>query len=155
MGRAPPSLTSQQTSTKHSLISNQFETMDPQPTREGLPANRLNWLENLQPIGPNFLKIVPAPAAPMATIAGQTFKKQFYANFNNQDHIIGFTLSGAGYDINIPAGTNVEFASPGTFTSPDVTQWQSSRVLIADASAGYCTSDGTGFVKAGGGAPRP
>jgi hypothetical protein len=135
------------------IVFNNFETMDTQNTRYDLARERLAWLENLQPIGRNRLQTVPAPLAALATLTGETVQKFFYANYNNTDYIIAFTASGAGYQVNASTGAFVKFANAGTFTNPDMTQWQSARILIADPTAGYSTWDGTAFVTAGGVSP--
>jgi len=135
------------------IVFNNFETMDTQNARYDLARERFAWLENLQPIGRNRLLVVPAPLAALATIGGQTVQKLFFANYNNADFIIAFTVSGAGYQVNAATGVFVQFAPPATFSDPDMTQWKSERVLIADANSGYATWDGSVFVKKGGLSP--
>lgn len=136
------------------IVLNQFETMDTQNTRFDLARDRLAWLENLQPIGRNRLQIVPAALAAMATLTGEAVQKLFFANYNSTDYIIAFCASGAAYQVNAGSGSFVKFANAGTFSNADMTQWQSSRILIADPTVGYSTWDGTAFVKPGGVSPN-
>lgn len=141
------------TSQNKFLVFNEFETMDTQSARFDLPKKRAAWLENLQPIGPNRLQGVPGPLAALQTLTGETVQKFFYANYNGNDYIIAFAVSGAAYQVNASSGAAVKFAIAGTFSNADMTQWQSSRILIADASAGYSEWDGSVFVQPGGISP--
>jgi len=147
-------ITATQTATKDFLVFNKFDTMDTQRARPSLPLTRLAWCENLQILADNQLVVVDGANPPLTQIFGKQISAQFYANYNNHDYLICFTLDGAGYQVDIGTGAQVTIGGPGTFSSaPDVTQWQSARVLIADPIAGYCTWDGTVFTKAGGVAP--
>lgn len=139
-----------QTSATDFLVFNAFETMDTQRARQALPIHRLAWCENLQILADNQLKVVPGPNAALANIMGKQFTTQFYAFYNNTDYIIAFAADGSAYQIQINNGTAVQFAPPGTFsTAPDMTLWQSQRILIADPIAGYCTWDGSAFAQSG------
>ncbi len=133
--------------------------MNTQSSREALPANELAWCENLQIVGPNQLVSCQAPAAPIATLPGETIVSQWFANYTPPggiatDYIICFCQSGAGYQVNAITGAFVKFAVAGTFSNaPDMTVWSSQRILIADPTAGYCTWDGLTFVQSGGVSP--
>ncbi len=136
------------------LIFNKFVTMDTQQDRYDLARERAAWIENLQPIGENKLKGVSAAASSaLATLTGTT-SRMFYANYNSADFIIRFNTAGKADQVNASSGAVVNIAPNGTFsTTPDMTQWKSERILIADATAGYCEWDGTVFVKGGGVSP--
>jgi len=152
--RGGGAITSTQTATKEYLVFNKFETMDTQRARASLPPQRLAWCENLQILADNQLVAVDGPEPPLTQILGKLISTQVYANYNNNDYLICFTEDGAGYQVDISTGAQVTIGGPGTFSStPDVTQWQSQRVLIADPVAGYCTWDGTVFIKTGSVAP--
>jgi hypothetical protein len=120
--------------------------------RQSLPEKKLAWCENLQPIGPNNIKTVPAPATPLHTINGKTITKQFYFNFGQStDYVIDITSDGGGYATTNPGAVTTQFAPNGTFSpTPDMTQWGTSALLIADSVAGYCVWNGTVFVTKGG-----
>lgn len=143
------------------LVFNKFETMDTQNARYDLSRDRAAWMENLQPIGTSRLQVVPAPLLPsLSTLVGETVTVAFYANYPHAiggsplDHLIVFAQSGAAYEVHLTNGLVTQFATAGTFSAtPDATQWQSARVLIADSVAGYCTWDGQAFVKPGGVSP--
>lgn len=141
---------------KNYLVYQGFESMDTQQARIGLQDNRLAWCENQQIIGPNDLFTVPGPAkTALLTIPNETITLSFYANYNNSDLLIAFCQSGAAYQVAVGSGTSVKFAAAGTFSAnPDCTTWASQRILIADPTAGYCTWDGTAFVKSGGISPN-
>lgn len=150
-----PPLAAQQQNTKEYLAFRAFQTMDTQSIREALPPERLAWCENLQIVGPNNLIACNGPSAPIHNILGETILSQFSSNYNNTDFIICFAQSGAGYQVNALTGATVQIAPPNTFsTAPDMTTWQSQRILIADATAGYCEWDGSVFVKQGGISPQ-
>ena len=131
--------------------------MATQYDRHGLPEKKAAWLENVQPVGPNNLLTVPAPAASaLSSLAGETIVKQYYFNFGSSvDYVINFCASGAAYAVTNPGGTVTKFANAGTFSStPDATQLGTSRLLMADAQAGYCTWDTHTFVQQGGVSPN-
>lgn len=132
-----------------------FEGMSTQVDRHALPENKLNWCENLQPIGPNNLVVVGNPAATLTTLSGETITRQFFEPINGIDYLICFCVSGAAYAVNLADGSQIKFANAGTFsTKPDVTNWNRQRILMADATAGYSTWDGTLFVHEGGVSPN-
>lgn len=138
----------QRSQTKFIVFEN-FEKMNTQSLRQSLSEKELAWLENLQPIAPNNLTCVPAAAAALTNIA-QTSLLMFYADIGGTDYIIVFTTAGSAYAVNLGNGASTKFAADATFSSaPDVTTWQASRILINDSTAGYCTYDGTLFVKQG------
>lgn len=137
------------------LVFQDFEGMNTQSGREGLSKKQLAWLENLQPYAPNWLLAVPAPSAALAMLTGETVLKLFYATFASVDWIIAFCQSGAAYGVNIASGNATKFAAAGTFSAvPDCTQFASSRLLIFDPAAGYCTWNGSVFVQQGGVSPQ-
>src|SRR5271170_2796039 len=126
------------------IVFENFEKMNTQSIRQSLSEKELAWLENLQPIAPNNLTVVPGPAAAALATIGETISTMFYAALNGVDYFVAFTTAGSGYLVNIATGAVGQFAPDGTFSSqPDVTTWQASRLLIADSIAGYTTFDGT------------
>jgi hypothetical protein len=143
----------QQRSQQKFIVFDNFEKMNTQAAREALSENEASWIENLQPIGRNNLKTVPAPLPAIATLTGATVAKMFFANIGNVDYLIAFTTAGAGVAINAVSGGTTTFAADGTFSDPDCTQWESERILIYDQTAGYTTWDGTVFVEEGGLSP--
>lgn len=145
----------QQTERKKWAIFGEFETMDTEPARIACPPKRLPWAENLLIIGPNDLRAVPGVGDTLATLTGETITARYYAYFNLTDYIVAFCASGAAYTVNVANGAKVNFAVAGTFTpTPDLTQWEDQRILIADTQAGYCTYDGTLFIAEGGVSPN-
>src|ERR1700685_697815 len=134
------------------IVFEQFEKMNTQSVRQALNEKELAWLENLQPIAPNNLTTVPAPNGATSSIV-ETIYRQFYANLGTVDYIVSFTTVGSGWSTNIATGVSQRFASPGTFTNPDLTTWQSQYVLINDPTSGYAVWNGTVFVRQGGISP--
>lgn len=153
-----PAQGSQKFQSKDVIVFNQMDGMSTQSVRQDLPEKKAAWMENLQPIAPNNLVCTPAAKAALAdlTAQGETTTKMYYFNFGQStDYIIVFCASGAAYTVTNPGGTKVKFANAATFsTTPDVTQWGTQRILIADATAGYCTYDTTVFVRYGGVSPN-
>ena len=144
----PPPGQAQRAASKF-IVFEQFEKMNTQSVRQALSEKELSWDENLQPIAPNNLTTVPAPL-PALTSISETIVSQFYANLGTVDYIISFTTVGSGWATNIATSVSTRFASPGTFTNPDMTVWQSSVIIINDPTSGYSAWNGTVFVKAGG-----
>lgn len=151
-----PDVGAQQRASQKFLIFAKWEKTNTRLARESLPETDAAWLENIQPVGDNNLVPVPAQLAPQATLpGGETTLVLFPANINNIDYLIDFTTAGAGFAINIATNAVTQFAPDGTFsTAPDCTVYAGQRLLIADATAGYCTWDGTAFVKSGGVSPN-
>ena len=147
---------SQQFQDKDIIVFSEFNGMNTQSDRHDLDEKKAAWMENLQPIGPNNLLSVPAPAAALKTIAGETITKQYYFNYTDgTDYIIAFTASGAGYAVTNPGAVQTKFANSGTFSAtPDCTQWGTSVLLIADSIAGYCSWNSIVFVQYGGVSPN-
>lgn len=152
----PAAVGSEQRAASKFIVFEQFEKMNTQGVRQSLKESEVAWLENLQPIAPNNLPVVPGPSkTPLAVIPSSSVNTtEFYAVLNGVDYLFTFTASGAGYSVNIATGVINQFAGPGTFSPfPDVTTWRANRILIYDIVAGYCTYDGTVFVKSGGVSP--
>jgi hypothetical protein len=144
----------QQQQVSHVITFDRMEKMNTKNLRQSLQENEVAWMENLQPIAPNNLQVVPAALAAIANISGTT-SKMFPANIGAIDYIIVFTTNGAGIAINAANGVVTTFAAAATFTNPDMTVYASQRILIMDTSAaGYSTWDGTLFVKGGGISPN-
>jgi hypothetical protein len=145
----------QQRSQTKFIVFENFEKMNTQSIRQSLSEKELAWLENLQPIAPNNLVTVLAPAAAALATITETVSTIFYADLMGVDYFVVFTTAGSGYLINIATGNVNHFAPDNTFSSqPDVTTWQASRLLIADSKAGYTTFDGTLYVNQGGVSPN-
>lgn len=141
---------------KDMLVFSQLDGMNTQSDRHDLDMKKAAWMENLQPIGPNNLLCVFAPAAALVQLTGEVVTKQYYFDFGaNVDYVINFCASGAAYAVTNPGATVTKFAPTGTFSiSPDATQLGTSRLLIADPKAGYCTWDTFAFVSYGGVSPN-
>lgn len=132
-----------------------FEKMNTKVARQNLPENQVAWMENLQPIAPNQLLTVPAPAAALATVTGKTVTRQFQANIGNTDYVIFFATDGSATAVNANSGAQTTFATAATFSNtPDMVVFASQRLLIMDPTGGYATWDGTLFVKSGGISPN-
>src|ERR1700674_402343 len=101
---------SEQRSQTKFIVFENFEKMNTQSIRQSLSEKELAWQENLQPIAPNNLAVVPAPAsAPFATIT-ENFKTEFYASIGGIDYVVGFTTVGGGWVVNLMTGFANQFA---------------------------------------------
>lgn len=140
---------------KDIIVFSKLDGMNTQSDRHDLAEDKAAWMENLQPIGPNNILCVPAPAASAATLVGETITEEFFAPINGIDYMICFCQSGAAYAVKLSDGSQQKFANAGTFSPhPDMTVWDLSRILIADPVNGYSTWDGTVFVSGGGVSPN-
>lgn len=140
---------------KDIIVFSKFDGMNTQSDRHDLAEEKAAWMENLQPIGPNNVLCVGAPKTATAHLTGETIAEEFFAPINGVDYMICFCTSGAAYAVKLSDGTKTKFANSGTFSSsPDMTIWNLSRILIADATSGYSTWDGNAFVQSGGVSPN-
>lgn len=168
MARLPQRARTQQPHTggtpgpRQQIIFTNLPKMNTRVMRQNLSENEAAWLENLQPIAGNYLKIVPAPLNfALATLSGKTVARMFPtallsdpANPNSPliDYVIYFATDGSGTAVRADNGQAIQFAGPGTFsTTPDMTTWSDERILIADPIAGYATWDGVTFSSGIGG----
>ena len=140
------------------IVFENFEKMNTQSVRQALSEKELSWLENLQPIAPNNLTTVPGPLAAITSIS-ETITAQYFANIGTEDWIISFTSVGSGWATSLLSNQSLRIASPGTFTNPDATVWQSQYLLINDPTAGYSAwrftqALGGLFVRQGGVSPN-
>lgn len=137
-----------QLETKKYISFLDFETMDTEPQRQALSPKRLHWLENCIMLANNDSRAVPGQGSVLATITGETISVWYYAFVDGVDYIIAFTTVGKAWAVNQATGVKTNFAS-GFSDQADVTQWEDDRILIGDATKGYCTWDGTLFIAEG------
>lgn len=113
--------------------------------RVAIDDNELAWLENAITIGKGAIQILPAPAAPVASIAAGIVS------------LWGFVLAGVPVMISVNADGSMSQITPGgavTAVAPaatvtaaaDLSIWQTSPILIVDPSTGYHKWDGTTFT---------
>lgn len=144
-----------QQTVSHYITFGDFKGMNTQSDRHALPENTPAWLENVQPIGPNNLAVVPGPAPTLATLPGETITRQFFAPFNGKNYEIDICASGNAYAVDLNNGSINKFVNFGSLNAQaDVTVWNSQRILIADPNIGYATWDGTVFARQGGVSPN-
>ena len=139
------------------VIFDSFEKMNTKVARQNLPAKQVAWMENLQPIAPNDLQTVPGAAASLTSGInfGSPTVRAFPANIGAVDYVIVFAANGACTAVNANNGALTLVAAAATFsTTPDMTTFASSRILIMDPTKGYATWDGTLFVGSGGISPN-
>ncbi|MBO0863556.1 MAG: hypothetical protein J2P16_00590 [Mycobacterium sp.] len=149
----------QQQSTQHQfIIFADQPKINTRVARQNLSEHEAAWMENLQPIAGNRLKIVPAPLpVPTAVLPGKTVSRMFHAALLADpldptgpliDYTIFFATDGSGTAIDATTGAVIPFAPPGTFSLvPDMTTWSDERILIIDPLAGYCSWDGVTFIQ--------
>jgi hypothetical protein len=133
-----------------------WKKMNTKVARQNLPDDQAAWIENLQPIAPNDMKLVPGPAATLFANAASTSNRLWSANINAVDYVITFYFTGAnaGTIEATNANTGASVVVGTGFTKPDLTVFASSRLLIMDPVKGYATWDGTLFVGSGGISPN-
>jgi hypothetical protein len=138
------------------ITFDRFEKMNTKPARQNLSEHEAGWMENLQPVEANDLKVVPAALAAISTVSGKVVTRMFPAAFSGIDYMIFFATDGSCTAVNLATGAQTTVAPASTFSStPDMTIFGSSRILIIDTTAaGYSTWDGTLFVESGGVSPN-
>jgi len=137
------------------IIFDDFAKMNTKVARQNLSEREVAWQENLQPIAGNDLAAVPGPATTLTTLAGKTVARRFSASIGTTDYIISFNTDGSCIAVNALTGAQSTVAAAATFsTTPDMTVFASSRILIMDKTGGYATWDGTLFVGSGGISPN-
>ena len=148
------------------LIFDKFKGMNTQAARWGLPDDEQAWLENLQPIALNKAFGVPAPAATLYSLTGETIVRQFgNIVIGTTQYMVHFCASGAAYATTmvgqspgfpVTGTAALRIAPAGTFatTGGDAVELNAQRLLIADTVAGYSTWDGSVFVRQGGVSPN-
>ena len=137
------------------IAMDHWKKMNTKLARQNLPEDELAWAENVQPIGANQWQATPGALAALTTLSGKTVSRLFPANIAGVDYIISFNTDGSAIQVNANTGVQTVIAAAATFsTAPDMTVFTSSRLLIADATSGYVTWDGTLFVKFGGLSPN-
>jgi len=142
---------------RQQIIFTNLPKMNTRVMRQNLSENEAAWIENLQPIAGNFLRIVPAPLFPLAELPTKIVTRMFHtailsnpANPNSPlvDYVIFFATDGSATAVRADTGDSIQFAPPGTFsTTPDMTTWINERILIIDPIAGYCDWDGVTFTQ--------
>src|SRR5215831_2540024 len=131
------------------MVFGAFEKLNTQEVRQGLKEQELSWVENLQPIAPNNWATVPGPGGPILSQA-QTITSQLFGVLNGVDYDVFFASTGAAFAFSQAHGLQT-IAPGGTFSqAPDMTSWEQDRFLFNDSQAGYCSWDGTIFIKVGG-----
>lgn len=145
-----------QRSTSKYIVFGGIDRINTRSARDALPEDQAAWLENLQPIAPNYLLSVPAAILLVAANPSlpYTFTRKFAANIGNTDYIIRFHSDGSASAFNTATLAVTPIAPAGTFSDPDMTVYASERILIIDPTAGYCTWDGTVFTRSGGVSPN-
>lgn len=132
-----------------------WKKMNTKVARQNLREDELAWAENLQPIGGNDWQTVPGDQAALTTIVGKTVARVFPASIGGVDYIIYFATDGSCTAVNANTGAQTAIAAAAFFsTTPDLTTFASSRILIMDPTGGYATWDGTLFVASGGLSPN-
>ena len=130
------------------IVFGEIQGINTRAARIGLDPRQAAWMENLQPIAPNKLQVVPHSLPPIIT-ESTPLLRAFFASINGIDWIILFQVDGSARAINLATNLPTIIAPAGTFALPDLTQWRNERVLIADPAAGYGTWDGSLFVNSG------
>lgn len=120
----------------------EFEKMNTKVARQNLSQKQAAWMENLQPIAPNNLQTVPAPATSISTVSGKTVARQFPATINGIDYIMFCSTDGNITAVNASNGTQNAIVTSSNIFSPDLIVFSSSILLIM-STAGYLGWNGT------------
>jgi len=116
-------------------------------SRTGMKDNELFASENVQPIGPGILQILPPPGPAVATIsAGIASIKGFSLKIGGAAVGRLITVNNDGSMSAIDPGTGIitVIGGPGTVTpAARTTMWQDTPLLIGDPTKGFFSWDGT------------
>lgn len=125
--------------------------MNTQAARYAIEDNEFAWLENIMPIGHGNLRSVGGPVDIGVTLAATCYWMK-HANLNNVDYMMCFCTNGSAYQVNLTTFAVTTIGAAGTFsgTSTDFDQWQNSLIVIADATKGIFSWDGTTLVQING-----
>lgn len=117
--------------------------------RPSLDEGEHAWLENFLPISPRTLTAVPGPDTTLLTIAGKhPSGRQWHMVVAGVNYLIVFVTEGELWAFNLDTGAAaVKISGAFVFSAPDVDQWKSDTIVIADPTSGYCTWDGTTFTQ--------
>lgn len=122
------------------LVFTQFGGMNVRSPRQSIRDDQFYWLENVQPIAPGNLPVIPAPSAALQTYAGLTVTYVFPANISGSDYIFSWYSDGSAYQTLASAPyTKTLVGAAGTFTSGGVAaaQWKNAGIVIIDSANGY------------------
>jgi hypothetical protein len=144
MSSAPPVHPQHRAPLPVSKMVDQFEGVNLRALRQSIGDQEFAWLENLQPIGNGNLRVVPAPSATLATIAG-TVVYSASANISGTDYIFTVMLNGAMY-VQPASGsfTPTQIATVGFSAKTVIAQWKNAGVVVIDPVNGYWDYNITG-----------
>lgn len=132
------------------LTLDQWKGLNAQAGRSAIDDQECFWLENLQPIGPGNLVMLPDNAAQIFSAASGATITCFYCYVRGaQRYAIVFISDGSAHEVALPSGSQAVVANAGTFSSaapyfPRVAAWGDSGILIVTtAPNGYWAWDGT------------
>lgn len=128
----------------------QWKGQNSQASRSAIDDQELYWSENLLPVGPGNLVMLPdnGPAI-WDGVSGETITAPYAYVRSGQRYAIAFTSDGAAHEITLPGGTATVVAAAGTFSPatgylPRVAAWGNSGILIVSSQTnGYWAWDGT------------
>jgi hypothetical protein len=127
-----------------------FAAMNTQADRTAIADNEFAWLENVMPVGPANLRVVPYQGSVVGSIPSSSITYWRYANISNTDYMMCFTSAGGAQQIKLSDGTRTQIAPAATFTGTvAMAQWKNERILII-ASNGYWDWDGATLTSRGG-----
>lgn len=122
------------------LVFTSFGGMNVRSPRQSISDNQFFWLENVQPIAPGNLPVIPAPSAALQTYVGLTVTYAANANISGSDYIFSFYSDGSAYQtLASTPYTKTVVGAAGTFTSGGVAiaQWKNAGIVIIDSGNGY------------------
>src|SRR5262245_61665766 len=76
-----------------------FAGINTQAARQAIQPNQFSWLENIMPIGPGNLLVVPAPSDARASLAGLSIYYRHEYNISNTAYLFLACTDGSAYQM--------------------------------------------------------
>lgn len=125
----------------------EFKGVYTRSDRTAMPEDNFYDLENLMPIGPANMHVVPDISAVLYNFAGDTIYFYQYAQVATVQYLIAFATNGKVFSYNLSNSVvaQINIGTPLSGAGSRMAQWMNQYVLFIDSS-GYYSWDGTTFT---------
>ena len=124
------------------LSMRDFQGMNVTSPRHAIQDDQFAWLENMIPIGPGNLAVVPAASAISLTVGTGLYAIYVISTaIAGTQYVFFFLSDGSGFYTDTTFASNTTFAAAATFTNPQACTFATNSgtqgLLIIDPSTGY------------------
>lgn len=137
-------------------VSKSFRALNTKANRTAIQDDEFSWIENVQPIGPGNLRIIPAPNHSLSNTGANVV---FTANvssmtsveLNNRTYLATFQDDGGAQFYDVDQGNVITVANASTFGTSGVraAQYNANYIIMADPNKGLFVYDGNSTVQLG------